>query len=213
LSKITRVSGILLLVGGVLVAISWSFHPLDPDPHTMQSTRWLVVHGLAGIGLALTVPGLLGLYNRLAAESGVGGLIGFILAAVGTALMAGTILFIEVGTLPLIATLPNAEEVLNTFPPAFMAVFGVTLLTFILGYILLGIVTWRSAVLPRTAGLLLLVGAPLFAAPAPPTPIIVNTIGAILFGLGYAWLGYSLWANTSQLIEAPAQVQPASLTQ
>lgn len=210
LSKITRVSGILLLVGGVLVAIFWSFHPLDHDPHTMQSTRWLVVHGLAGIGLVLTVPGLLGLHNRLTAEGGVRVLVGFILAAVGTALMAGMILFIEVGTLPLIATLPDAEELMNTFPPAFMAVFAITLLTFILGYILLGIVIWRCADLPRWSGLLLLVGALLFAVPVPPAPVIINTIGAVLFGSGYVWLGYDLWANTSQAIEVHAQMQTTS---
>jgi len=209
-SRFIRISGILLLVSGLLVAISWSFHPLSPDHHAMQSTRWLIVHGLAGIGLVLSVPGLMGLYSQLADKGGVLGLIGFILTVIGAALLAGMILFIEVATLPLIATLPDAEELLNTMPPAFMAVFAMTILTFILGFILLGIVTLRSTILPRPASLLLLIGAPLFAAPVPPAPVIVNTIGAVLLGMGYVWLGYVLWSNTSKVVETQPQIKPAS---
>jgi len=209
-SRFIRVSGILLLVSGLLVAISWSFHPFDPDHHAMQSTRWLLVHGLASIGLVLCVPGLMGLYSQLADEGGILGLISFILATIGTALLAGMILFIEVAALPLIATLPDAEELLNATPPAFMATFAMTVLSFVLGFILLSIVLLRSTTLPRRAGLLLLIGAPLFAAPVPPAPVIVNTIGAVLFGLGYIWLGYVLQANTGKAIETRPQIKPAS---
>ncbi len=44
------------------------------------------MHGLAGIGLLVSVPGLPGLYIRLSHNSDVLGLIGFILAVIGTAL-------------------------------------------------------------------------------------------------------------------------------
>ena len=210
LSKFMRLSGILLLLGGLLVAFSWSFHPLEPDHHAMQSTRWLIVHGLAGIGLVLSVPGLMGLYIQVAEESGVLGLIGFILAVIGTALYAGAILFIEVATLPFIAALPIAEELFTATPPAFMAVFAATFITFALGFVLLGIATLRGPVLPRWSGLLLLIGAPLFAFPVPPAPVIVNTVGAVLFGLGYVWLGYALWAGTGEVIGVEAKLSPAS---
>jgi hypothetical protein len=208
-SKFIRLSGILLVLAGLLVAISWSFHPLAPDDQAMQSTRWLIVHGLAGIGLVLSVPGLLGLYDQLSDDSGVLGLIGFILAAIGTALFAGAILFIEVATLPFISALGNGEELLQSAPPTFMAVFAVTFISFALGFILLGVVALRATVLPRRAGLLLLIGAPLFAFPVPPAPVIVNTIGAVLFGLGYVWLGYAFWTDTSKVIEAEAKFKPA----
>lgn len=209
-SKFMRLSGILLLLAGLLVAFSWSFHPLAPDHQAMQSTRWLIVHGLAGIGVLLTIPGLLGLYVQISDESGILGLIGFILAAIGTGLFAGAILFIEVATLPFIATLGNAEELLQSAPPTFMAVFAATFITFTLGFILLGLVTLRSTVLPRWAGLLLLIGAPLFVMPVPPAPVIVNTVGAVLFGLGCAWLGYDLWTDTGKVIQAEARLNPVS---
>jgi len=208
-SRFMRLSGLLLVLAGLLAAISWSFHPLTPDHHSMQSARWLIVHGLAGIGVLLSVPGLAGLYVRLSDESGVLGLIGFILAAIGTPLVAGAILFIEVGTLPFIASLGNAEELLESAPPAFIAIFAATFITFAVGFILLGLVTLRSTVLPRWAGLLLLIGAPLFAFPVPPAPVIVNTIGAVLFGLGYVWLGYALWTGTGHVTETETRFSPA----
>lgn len=74
----------------------------------------------------------------------------------------------------------------------------------------MGLVTLRSTVLPRWAGLLLLIGAPLFVIPVPPAPVIVNTIGAVLFGLGYIWLGYALWTDTGKVIGVEAKFNPAS---
>ena len=210
LSKLMRLSGILLVLAGLLVAISWIFHPLTPDERAMQSTRWLIVHGLGGVGVLLSVPGLVGLYIRLSDESGVLGLVGFILAVIGTALVAGAILFLEVATLPVIAALSNAEELFNDAPPVFIAIFAITFITFAVGFILLGLVTLRSTLLPRWAGLLLLIGAPLFFFPVPPAPVIVNTIGAVLLGLGYVWLGYSLLTGTSSIIEAETRFSPAA---
>ncbi len=209
-SRFIRICGILLLLSGLMVAISWSFHPLEPGHDAMQSTRWLIVHGVAGVGLLFSIPGLMGLYRQLGDEGDVLGLTSFILAEIGTALLAGMILFIEVATLPIIAALPDAEVLLNTMPPAFMAVFGMTVLIFILGFISLGIVMLRSTMLPRRAGLLLLIGAPLFATPVPPAPVMVNTVGAVLIGLGYVWLGYILWAKSSKIIKPQPLIKTAS---
>jgi hypothetical protein len=58
--KFMRLSGLFLVLAGLLAAISWSFHPLTPDHHSMQSARWLIMHGLAGIVVLLSVLGLVG---------------------------------------------------------------------------------------------------------------------------------------------------------
>jgi hypothetical protein len=55
-----------------------------------------------------------------------------------------------------------------------------------------------------------LIGAPLFVVPVPPAPVMVNTIGAVLFGLGYVWLGYVLWADTGKVTGVEARVKPAA---
>ncbi len=67
--------------------------------------------------------------------------------------------------------------------------FGAFMLT-APGYILLGLKILRTDYLPRWAGILLLLGGPLFGGPAP-------TIGAILFGAGFVWVGYEIVKNPS----------------
>jgi hypothetical protein len=80
----------------------------------------------------------------------------------------------------------------------------------VLGYVLLGLAVLRSTLLPRRAGLALLVSALLFALPVPPALVIVNTVGAVLFGLGYIWLGYVLSADTGKDVGVEARFKPVA---
>jgi len=71
---------------------------------------------------------------------------------------------------------------------------------FLLGYVLLGTLIIRSGVLPRWAGLLLAVGAPLFVVGVD-TLQLITLLGAVLFGIGWAWLGYVLVSDRDGLTQ------------
>lgn len=116
------------------------------------------------------------------------GLVAFVGAFFGNALLvAGT--FVDAFVLPVLALeLPDVFE----SPPVPIAIaLALTYLLFVLGYVLLGTAVIRSGVLPRWAGLMLAVGAPLFAVGVSTVqPLAI--LGAVLFGAGWMWLGYAV---------------------
>jgi hypothetical protein len=65
-----------------------------------------------------------------------------------------------------------------------------------LGFILLGIAIWRSALLPRWAGLLLAVAGPLYVIGpgfVPHHALFINLLAYGPFAAAGVWLGASLW--------------------
>jgi hypothetical protein len=74
------------------------------------------------------------------------------------------------------------------------ALYGLVGILYILGGLLLGIATFRAAVLPRwPAGLLTVAAAVTPAAALIPHPL--NRSLAVPLGLALAWLGYALWSE------------------
>ena len=91
-----------------------------------------------------------------------------------------------------------------TFPPtgAFWTeppdpIFVLGLITFVVGYVLLGVHVLRGrSGLPRWSGLLLLVGAVVSSIPPVVVPtVLILTAGGVILGAGLAWIGLALWAN------------------
>ncbi len=83
-------------------------------------------------------------------------------------------------------------------------------LLFAVGGVLLGIATMRAGVLPRWAGLLILVGAVLKLVNCPLSGVIggiVLLVACVLFALGLGWIGYVLWTAKD---EALRQTAPTS---
>jgi hypothetical protein len=82
---------------------------------------------------------------------------------------------------------------------------------FAAGYVLFGRATMRAGVLPRWGGLLIAIGAVLYVMGAFSLPVfgpesvlvtIVETSGAVPFGLGFIWLGYTLWSGSESMQRA-----------
>jgi hypothetical protein len=202
-SSLIRWSGAGLLVGGLLCAISFLFHPLADDFSAIVGTRWLVVHNLAGVGLMLILPGLAGLYGYLGEKNGSLGLVAFIVASIATGLMGGLLFFIESIILPVAAANPAFASLADPASDLYrgtlvIPVYLGTCLLLAIGYVLLGMAVLRSSDFPRIAGYLIIVGGFLSALPVPPAPVIVVITGVFLLGTGLATVGFVLWRSTSR---------------
>jgi hypothetical protein len=64
--------------------------------------------------------------------------------------------------------------------------------TAMIGYIVFATAILRAGILPRAAALLFLLGGVLFNLPPGPVPMIVLTIGGIVWAVGSAWLALKL---------------------
>lgn len=195
-SNFIRWTGLSLLVSGVLVALGTILHP----PGEFADFDWslsTIAHSLVLVSLWLVILGLFGLYARQVEETGVLGLIGFILVFITTASFAGLIYF-EAFIQPVLAV--EAPEFVEgvfageSYGGALDVILPPTGLLLILGWLLFGIGIIRAGILPRWAAVLALIGAvPLGIAPL--LPLIIVKIGGVVVGLGLVWLGYALWSE------------------
>ena len=183
-------AGVLLVVGDLLdLAIGFGDEPFSEvattGTHALQS--WIRL-----IGAVLLLIGLVGLYARQSEAAGPLGLAGFLVAFLGTALFMGfvwAILFLT----PTLAV--EAPVLLDEGPPPG---FFFTLITFSVGWLLFGIATLLARVYPRTAALVLIIGAVLAILPLPFTGIVL----AVAVG----WLGFALFTEGGTSAEQPSRV-------
>jgi hypothetical protein len=218
LTKFTRWSGPVAMLGGLLVAIGIPLHPLRYGEAVKQSP-YAAIHTLISVGLMLALFGLVGLYVRQADKLGRLGLIGFFVAFIGQVLTLSA-LMTEGFMWPAVAqydpaavhnfdaTSPVRDVVMLLAP----ALFG-GLVLFAVGYALFGIATVRAAVPARWGGVLIAIGAVLYAVGGFTLPLlgahsivvtIIESSGAIPFGLGFILIGYTLWTGRNSVTNARA---------
>jgi hypothetical protein len=70
----------------------------------------------------------------------------------------------------------------------------ISLLFYSVGFVLFGVATWRSEVLPRWAGVLIAVHAPLVAGPF---SVVGSVVGSLLAVVGGGWSALSVLRNPS----------------
>jgi hypothetical protein len=201
-AKLIRWSGLISILAGVLYALGALLHPVGEDLAAYTSPKWVPAHQVYWVAAMLMLLGLVGLYARQVEHTGWLGLVGFVLAFLGTVvvnsifLMASTVLHLVAVQAP--ALFDQAEA-----PPTFGVLLVV--LGYILGYILFGIATMRAGVLPRGSGLLLILGSAMFmiSEALPLTASIshlIVTIGDVIFGAGFVWMGFVLWSEKREFI-------------
>lgn len=199
-AKLIRWSGPVTMLSGLLYAIGALLHPVGESLTAVNQTNWVPAHLTYWASVNLLFFGLIGLYARQVKETGVLGLIGFVLAFVGTALVASILIYVST-VLPIIASEAQGIFKKAAGTPGFLV--PVFIIGFGLGWILLGVATMRAGLLPRWSGLFLIVGVILFviseAVPFEATLAhTLVTVGDILFGFGLGWIGYSLWTEKSE---------------
>lgn len=182
-TNLYRLSGIALLVGGVIAAIGALAQMLLSEDYL--SPLWIPVASSIFIGTLLLQIGLPAVYVRQMKRVGVLGLIGFILLFCGTAQFGIGFRFFDLVILPWFGKSADINPPLNFILYSLSAV-----VLLLVGSILFGIATVRAGVLPKGPVVLLLIGLILnrIGGHVPH----LQDIGGILFYLSFAWFGFAL---------------------
>ena len=209
-AKLMRVAGLCALLAGVVFLLPQFIHPED-EVASVTTTGWAVAH-LVNMSMAiLALIGVTGLYLRQVRETGVLGLLGYLLFGTGFLLIA-IVSFAEAVILPKIAdAVPGyVSDFLATLvdDPVKGDVGGLSLangiagITYLLGGLVFGIALYRARIVARWAALLLAVGGvtPLFVAVLPDSMLRTATFPTAIAMIG---LGYSLWREKRIVIPEP----------
>ena len=194
-------SGMSLLIGGSLFVLATLLHPSEETPRTILQTepRLIGSHAVYIASYLLILLGLPALYGMLSGGSVITARIGYLATFVGTALLAISSQFGFIAPV-LAADAPAAiEEITLYWPVVFFN--AVAVITFIVGYVALGMAVSASSFFARWSGYSMAIGAPLhlvgFGISQLGTPALwfVSILGSIALGAGLAGCGYRMWAN------------------
>ena len=160
---------------------------------TATTTPYFLVFFLYLLGAVLLLLGLVGLYASQSEAAGVLGLVGFLVAFLGTALLAG-VLWFELFITPSLATRAPGLAEAELGLAGFILVF----LLGVVGWVLLGAATLRARTYPRWAAVLLMIGGVVAFVPVP--------LAGTVFSVAIAWLGLVLFTGGSGPAERPSRV-------
>ena len=199
-SNLVRCSGLALMLAGVLLVVADLLSPThlffpvgfqsfsEPTIGTSASLYYALQSKINLLAAVLLLGGLVGLYARQAEAAGLLGLVGFLVAFLGTALLVG-ILWTNAFVVPSLAV--EAPTLLGGGPPV---AFYPSLVAFALGWVIFGIATLRAGRYPRTGTILLIIGALTNLFPLPFTGFV--------FALAVAWMGcYAFCSRRDMLNE------------
>ena len=150
-----RQAGLASIVAAGLILISQVSQLLLPL--TMPESFWIATQslrmGLALLAMFALLLALTGLYARQVPESGKLGLVGYLVAFLGTMLVAGNWWY-EAFIGP--ALREQAPEILTTAPGGSILIgAAITSVTFAAGWVTFGLASFRAAVFPRRTAILL----------------------------------------------------------
>jgi hypothetical protein len=199
-TTLTRAAAVAAMAGGVLFIAVQVKHPLLDAPFT--TTTEYAVRETAKIFMAVfSLVGITGIYLRQVRQSGVLGLIGYLVLGLGY-LGIFSVQVVGVFVLPILATSqPDyVNDVLavatHGIPVGDIGQVGILIngagFAYIAGGIIFGIALFRARVLARWAAVLLSVGAVATVATSQ-LPELTQRLFAIPVSVALIGLGYSLW--------------------
>jgi len=169
-SNLFRWSGLAAILGGALLPMSWILRFLFGVQRPVSGT-------VEFVGTILLIFGFIGVYGFQHQETGVLGFLGFLLTTISNCLALGEC-WLQNGELT------GAAVVLGPL-------VGITML---LGFLLLGIGSWKANKLPRWTVVLWVVGGMLIVPGFALLPILV-VIGGVIQGAGIIGAGIKLWSS------------------
>jgi hypothetical protein len=179
---------------------------------------WVPANALGLIGAVLVLVGMPAMYARMASSSGLLGLIGVLLIALGWLFFGLFLTFYSMVVLPWLANnAPLLVDGLNQHPPMLVTYIG-ALLAEVVGIVLFAIPFVRERVHPRWVAYVLFASAfmtiaGIFIAPSgPATNMAMNllsNLGPVLLMIVFASLGSRMWAEHVSTDHAQLRVHPS----
>jgi hypothetical protein len=214
---LTRAAGAAAVAGGLLFIAVQIKHP-HLDATFTTTTEYMVRETMKILMAVLSLIGITGIYLRQVSQTGVLGLIGYVLFGVGY-LAILSVQVVGVFVLPTIAdSQPGyVNDVLAVAtggtPTGDVGLFGSLSqagIAYIVGGFIFGIALFRARVLARWAAALLAVGA-IATLASSLLPQINPRLFAIPVSVALIGLGFSLWRSTrASTTMQPLAVTPAS---
>ena len=186
-STLIRYSGLVAVLGGVLLAIGAIGDPESESAHFGSLT--LSAHVLILIAT-------MGLYARQHREARWTGQAGLVMAIIGNMLVTAVVAFSAYLQPDLEVLLDELEELVEEGPWGVFAPIGESL--FVLGYILLGIDTIIARLLPAWGAVSMIVGVAILHVGFSTDVSFIGVAGAVVFGAALAWLGYAVWSEKEE---------------
>src|SRR5215210_5575023 len=180
-----RQAGVISVVAAALVLVSQVSQLVLPI--ALPESFWVATQtyrlGLALVAMFALLLALSGLFARQAAVAGKLGLVGYLVAFLGTMLVAGDWWY-EAFIGPVLRD--QAPALLDTAPSGSILIgAAVTVGTFAIGWLLFGLASARAGVIPRSAAILLAVAS---------VPAILALVAPfqVPLALAVGWIGVSL---------------------
>lgn len=209
--SLSRAAGISAAIAGVLFIAVQVGHPAM-DVSVVTTTDWAVRSTAKALMAALALVGITGMYLRQVRQTGILGLLGYVLFAVGYLLVLG-VEVVAAAVLPALAhTAPGyvADVLTVAFGGtathgigAMQTVFVISSVGYLAGGCLFGIALFRARVLARWAAALLAAGTVATVALAV-LPESFNRPLAVPAGVALIGLGVSLWRAEAMVGDNPA---------
>lgn len=216
-TKLTRSAGLSAVAAGLLFIGIQINHP-HLDVTFVTTTEWTVRQTLKALMAALSLTGITGLYLRQVKQTGVLGLLGYVLFGAGYLIMMS----IEVVGAVVLPSLANSapgyvNDVLAVATGGhasgdiglMQALSLASAITYVAGGFIFGIALFRAKILARWAAALL-AGGTVATIAIPLLPQINERLFALPTGIALIGLGYSLWREqrTPAARPMPSTVRP-----
>jgi hypothetical protein len=215
-ANLSRAAGAAAVVAGtIFIAVQINHPPMIVS--SVETTQWVVRSGAKVVMSALALAGITGMYLRQFRQTGLLGLVGYLVFAAGYLAMF-SVEVIAAAVLPgLAATEPGyVNDILASAAggaPAgdiggMQTVLSLSGIGYLGGGLLFGIALFRARVLARWAAALLAVGTAGTAALAV-LPESFNRPIAVPVGVALIGLGVSLWRNHQDSSAGTLPISPA----